>query len=346
MSYLKRGVVVDGRWAVGPVIGAGGFGVVYRVTDVTTGEPAALKTLRREGFQDEMLVKRLLREARVCSELESPHTARLLAVGDLLGQEGRSLPYMAFELVRGLSLAAILDVRGSLSERETARILHDVLVSLTEAHGRGVLHRDMKPGNIMCVAPEDRLRPLGRGPDVDDVLGVPAATDALWRDLVPLQVKVLDFGLAKLLPRDKPVTRLTEPGMGAGTAEYMSPEQAEGQGDLDARSDIYSVGMLIFRFLVGHAPHLGETAVDVALKHLLENLPSLPRPFNAHPLARVYDRAGQRERTRRFPNATAMAAALEPIAWPERDASESSALLYLENAPARPGFFARLFGRR
>ena len=335
MSILASGTVIDGRYRIGPVLGAGGFGVVYRAADAEAGTDVALKTLRPEAIDNEDLVRRFRREARICGELAHPNTARLLGSGRIpAGPVGKAQPYMVFDLVRGLPLSGLVEQRESLGLEETVAVLCQVLASLGDAHARGILHRDLKPNNVLVVAPEATWVTPGGGETLAGRLGIPAADHAVWSDLAPLVVKVVDFGLGKMLELGaRTVTRLTGPGVAAGTAEYMSPEQAEGVLDIDLRSDLYGVGMLIFRLLTGRPAYEGASPVEVALMQVTDPLPPLPAPWSGHPIDAVYRRGCAKKRAARYASADEMAAALRaalaPAAPPE----------------APRGFLARLFRR-
>ncbi len=349
-DLLAPGTVVDERFLIEAVIGVGAFGVVYRAVDFAHGQVVALKTLRAVGFDRRTLVQRFVREARITAELRHPNTARLLHFGQLRLREGeRPLPYMALELVRGVSLGTLVRHRGALTPDEVAWVCEGVLESLGEAHARGILHRDLKPDNVMVAAPEARWERFEDAGKVTDRLGVPPLTDPLWANVRGLPVKVVDFGLGKLLPDGKRrIEALTATGVVAGTAQYMSPEQVVGLADLDGRADLYALAALMYRVLTGSALFEGEDDLTVALKHVTEALPPLPEPLDAHPIAEIYRRAGAKDRGDRFASAAEMGWALRALPLDRHRAArpEPPAPTDPPAPPAAPGLLGRLLGRR
>jgi len=240
------GRVLDRRYRLDEVIGAGGMGVVYRATHVLIGKSLAVKVLRREHNQTPDVGRRFLLEARVASNLKHPNVVDINDFGEL--PEGGA--YYAMEFLAGRTLARRIDDGGPIEPPSAFSIALQVCHGLTAAHGQGVVHRDLKPDNVFLVDPR------GSGKE-------------------PL-VKLLDFGIARAGPR-----RITAMGAVLGTPEYMAPEQARGE-DVDHRADLYALGVLLFEMLTGRAPFqerdlvkLIEQQLHGAPPHLSERRPEL-----------------------------------------------------------------------
>jgi len=222
-----------GRFEVIGVLGQGGMGRVLRARDPQLEREVALKLIRGG---DSSLVERFLREARVQARVRHPHVCTVFEAGDADGQ-----PYIAMELLPGKTLAA---AASAMSQTEIAQVMRRVAEALHAAHREGLVHRDIKPTNIMV----DRLEDGGWWP---------------W---------VTDFGLA----RDQEAPGLTRTGAAVGTPSYMPPEQARGLGGaLDARSDVYALGATMYDALAGQPPFAGESAADIILKLIQEEPPTL-----------------------------------------------------------------------
>ena len=204
-------------------IGAGGMGTVYLAEDTSLKRRVALKFLSPGTVQDPGAAARLLREARAASALDHPHIATVYEIGDHAGQ-----PFIAMAHYEGETLAARL-AHGQMPVGEIARILAQVADALQAAHTAGIVHRDLKPSNLMVTTTG--------------------------------QVKVLDFGLAKI-DAGETATQLTAAGSAVGTAAYMSPEQAAGE-PVDARSDLWSLGVITYEMLAGHPPFNGTSALAI-----------------------------------------------------------------------------------
>lgn len=236
------GKVLDDRYEVISVLGKGGMGVVYRAKQKIIDRPVALKVLRRELIQDQSSVKRFLVEAKASSTLRSPHTITLFDFG--ITQEG--LLYFTMELLDGVVLTKAIMEEAPFSPERAGRIILQACESLKEAHAAGILHRDLKPDNIFLIP----------GPDGKE------------------HVKVLDFGIAKILD-DGSSESITKTGMVCGTPMYLSPEQAVGK-PLDARSDAYSLGIILYEMLSGEPPFVDATPVGVLMKQISE----VPTPIS------------------------------------------------------------------
>lgn len=241
------GQIFAGKYRVEALIGEGGMGRVYRASHLSLDKQVVLKVLRRSLLSDERTVARFQREAKAASRLNHPNSISVLDFGQSQG----SL-FMAMEYVPGKDLHQILATEWPLPEARVVEIMGQVLSALSDAHAAGVIHRDLKPENIMV----ERRR--GNG------------------DFV----KVLDFGIAKIQDATGNDGRsLTRAGFVCGTPEYMSPEQARGS-PVDPRSDLYSVGVILYQLTSGLLPFEATSPVGFATKHLTEEPtpPSLRRP--------------------------------------------------------------------
>jgi len=237
------GTVVADRYRIDKVIGIGGFGAVYRCTQLNLNQTVAVKVLRNEHLTSVEHVKRFTREAQAVSQLKHPNTIR---VSDF-GVHSDGALYIVMEYIEGVTLGHRLDQATTVHWETLVHIMAQVCHSLTEAHSVGLIHRDLKPENIMLLS---------------------VAGD-------PNFVKVLDFGIAKVQKTGGPSDQsLTEAGMIMGTPTYMSPEQAKGE-PIDARSDIYSLGVMMYEALTGKPPFQGESPMTVLVAHIKD----LPRPM-------------------------------------------------------------------
>jgi len=248
------GKTFRGTYFVQRKIGEGGMGVVYQAMHVALDIPVALKILRRALLSDPAVVQRFHREARAASRLRHP---QVVAVTDF-GQTDDGALYMVMEYIAGKSLARLISEEYPLPEERVVRIGAQILAALEEAHAGQVLHRDLKPENVMVEARRDE----------------------------PDAVKVLDFGIAKIqLPGDGQGT-LTQAGLVCGTPGYMSPEQWGGQ-PLDARSDLYSLGVTLYEMLTGKLPFEQSTPLEMVRRHLTER----PQPPSARRPERTFSPA-------------------------------------------------------
>jgi serine/threonine-protein kinase len=276
------GKIVDGRYRVLEVIGRGGMGVVYRVEHLRMGKIAAMKVLHHDLAHDPDVVARFEREAAAVSKLHHPHTVQVFDFGNAAGAL-----YLIMELVRGQDLARIIERDGAMPWARAAPLLAQVSGALQEAHELGIVHRDLKPENVLIT------RTTG------------------GRDYA----KVLDFGLAKLDQRGAP-KRETERQAIVGTPYFMAPEQIRGD-DVDARTDIYSFGSMMFELLTGQHLYTGSTAVGVLTKHLTADpdAPSMRVPKMGIPPAvdHLCRKALAREPDDRWQSATELAEAIEEV---------------------------------
>ena len=279
------GTTIAGRYQINARIGTGGMGTVYRAEQAGLGRPVALKVLKRELVSDRETVARFHREAKAMSLLQHPNTVHVFDFGE---DPSAGHLYLAMELLEGDLLTHKVE-SGELVELEDAiQITREILRSLAEAHGKGLVHRDLKPDNIYLARVEGAPRPI---------------------------VKVLDFGIAKVFREDaQPIDQLqTQAGTVFGTPRYMSPEQAQGK-TLDPRSDLYAVGVLLYQMVVGHCPFIDDDAVVVMAKHIRDRVepPRAAAPERPIPqsLDRIVMKALEKSAADRFPSAEAFELAL------------------------------------
>jgi serine/threonine-protein kinase len=237
------GRALNNRYRVERKIGEGGFGAVFEGKQLATGRPVALKILHPHSVADATVVARFRREAEACSQLRNPHTVTIYD----FDQTEDGVLYLAMELVRGKSLQEIQHRDGVIEPTRALAILDQVAEALAEAHDRGIVHRDMKPENIM----------VERRGEADFV-------------------KVLDFGIAKILSGDgSKVPALTAIGQTVGTLEFMSPEQLRGKA-LDGRSDVYALGMVAYEMLTGQLPFKDAKSTTEIIQFHLQEAPPTP----------------------------------------------------------------------
>jgi serine/threonine-protein kinase len=276
------GTLLAGRYQILRVLGTGGMGSVYEAKHTTTGKRVAIKVLAPHLSKDLKLVARFRREAMAASRLEHENCVRV----DDFGEDGAGTFYIAMELVDGRGLGDELRAGGPMPPARVARIGVQLLKALDAAHAASVLHRDLKPQNVMLAQKPGR----------------------------PDMVKVVDFGIAKITtnePGDQ--VALTVPGTIFGTPEYMSPEQARGE-TLDARSDLYSASVVLWHMLLGRSPFRGTSVRDTLLKVFAEEAPSptAERPGLTLPpgFEEVLRKGLAKNKDQRWPDAASYAAAL------------------------------------
>ena len=232
---LSSGQKIGERYEIVKSIGEGGMANVYMAQDTILDRKVAIKVLRGDLSHDEKFIRRFQREALSVSNLSHPNIVEVYDVGEEEGQH-----YIVMEYIEGKTLKQLLQKRGSLTLSEVIDIMNQLTDGLTHAHNAYIIHRDIKPQNIMIE---------------DDGL-----------------IKITDFGIAMALNS----TQLTQTNSVMGSVHYLPPEQANGKGST-IKSDIYSLGILMYELLTGNVPFKGDNAVEIALKHLKERIPSIRR---------------------------------------------------------------------
>src|SRR3954471_6270933 len=297
MSTLV-GMQLSGRYRLDAQIGAGGMSTVYRAFDVNLERQVAIKLLHREMSADSDQLERFRREARAVAQLSHPHIVGVIDAGE---DEGR--PYIVFEYVEGETLKQRINELGRLPVDESVAYAIEIARALGCAHGHGIVHRDVKPQNVLI-----------------DEEG---------------SAKVTDFGIARSLKDDG----LTADGRVLGTTDYVSPEQALGH-DVNGQSDIYSLGIVLYEMLTGEVPFHGENQISVAMKHVREDLPDIQvrRPEVSATLAAVLDRMTDKDLAHRYVDVPSLIADLEEtlaIEAARHGSSTGEATAVIRTLPAR-----------
>src|SRR4051794_36090362 len=236
--------LLGGRYQVGELLGYGGMAEVHRGRDLRLGRDVAIKMLRTDLARDATFQERFRREAQNSAALNHPAIVAVYDTGEEMSSTGEKLPFIVMEFVNGRTLKEVLAQEQRIQPRRALEIIADICAALEFSHRHGIIHRDIKPGNVMITQ---------NG-----------------------QVKVMDFGIARALASG--ATTMTQTSAVIGTAQYLSPEQARGES-VDARSDVYAAGCVLFEFLVGPPPFVGDSPVSVAYQHVRED-PKAPSDIN------------------------------------------------------------------
>lgn len=249
--------LAGGRYQLGQLVGRGGMAEVHVALDTRLGRTVAVKIMRADFANDKIFLERFRREAHSVAQMNNPNIVNIYDSGEevVATETGQTehLPYLVMEYVKGQTLRDILKVNGALSQRDAEQVMMGVLNALEYSHRMGIIHRDIKPGNIMISEQ-----------------GV---------------VKVMDFGIARAL--DDSAATMTQSQGVVGTAQYLSPEQARGES-VDMRSDLYSAGCVLYEMLTGRPPFTGDSAVAIAYQHVSEVatppssvVPGLPKMWDS-----------------------------------------------------------------
>ncbi|MFC7528938.1 Stk1 family PASTA domain-containing Ser/Thr kinase [Actinoplanes sp. GCM10030250] len=231
--------LLGGRYQVGELLGYGGMAEVHKGRDLRLGRDVAIKMLRTDLARDATFQERFRREAQNSAALNHPAIVAVYDTGEEISATGEKLPFIVMEFVNGRTLKEVLAQEQRLQPRRALEMIADICAALEFSHRHGIIHRDIKPGNVMVTQ---------NG-----------------------QVKVMDFGIARALASG--ATTMTQTSAVIGTAQYLSPEQARGES-VDARSDVYAAGCVLFELVVGHPPFVGDSPVSVAYQHVRED----PKP--------------------------------------------------------------------
>jgi serine/threonine-protein kinase len=255
-TELSTGDILEGKYAIGPRLGAGGMGVVYQGEHITLGMKVAIKVLHPTEADDPTMIARFKAEARSAAAIRHQNVVEVTDFG--LTPDRR--PFFVMAHLRGESLADRLDHVGVLTERETVEITDQILRGLSAAHRRGVVHRDLKPENVFLAREDDDRE----------------------------AVKLLDFGIAKILGgsrthpgrQNRSQRQLTMKGTVLGTPGYMAPETIEGDVAIDARADLFAVGVLMYEMATGRRPFTGSSPLEVMSETVSK---PVPRPTAVRP---------------------------------------------------------------
>jgi eukaryotic-like serine/threonine-protein kinase len=301
-AVIKPGDVLVGKYRVERVLGAGGMGMVVAAHHIQLDEKVALKFLLSTTVHSPEAVTRFLREARAAVKIKNEHVARVTDVGQL--EDGS--PYIVMEYLDGSDLSQWLKQHGSLPFEQAVDFVLQACEALADAHALGIVHRDLKPANLFCVQRSD-----GR-----------------------LSIKVLDFGISKVTTPGAAGHDMTRTNALMGSPLYMSPEQMQQSKGVDARTDIWSLGVILFELLSGRPPFTAEAVTELAIKVAVEPAPpvSVYRVDAPEGLERIIARCLEKDRGRRFQSVGELAMALQEFGPPHARSSVERAIATLSKA--------------
>ena len=284
-SAIVPGQILLRKYRVEELLGRGGMGVVFAARHLALDERVAIKVLAPAASEHQDALARLQREARILARVRNEHVVRVID----LGQLDDGAPFMVMEHLTGRDLGSLLEEQGRLGVEAAVSYILQALIALAAAHANGVVHRDLKPENLFCSQAQDGS----------------------------CLIKVLDFGISRLerSARGSASASMTGPSAVMGTPLYMSPEQLRDPRAVDARSDIWSIGVVLYELVTGVAPFSGASLGDIAIKIATEPPPPLTfvAPSIASQLEDVLSRCLRKERDERFANVAQLARALEPF---------------------------------
>jgi serine/threonine protein kinase len=284
---VTEGTVLAGKYRVDQVLGVGGMGVVVAARHLDLDHKVAIKFLLPALLEDHEAVARFAREARAAVRITSEHVARVLDVGTL----DNGAPYMVMEFLEGDDLSGWLRSRGRLPVEQAVEFVLQACVAIADAHSMGIVHRDLKPANLFCIRRNDGQ----------------------------FVIKVLDFGISKVTggghPSDAGMS-VTRTSAVMGSPLYMSPEQVQSAKSVDARTDLWALGVILFELLTGDVPFPGDTFGEIAVK-IAVRTPQALRAYRSdvpRGLEAVVARCLEKERDRRYADVAELAQALSPFA--------------------------------
>jgi eukaryotic-like serine/threonine-protein kinase len=278
---IREGDVLAGKYRVERVLGAGGMGVVVAAHHIQLDEKVALKFLLPEALDNAEAVARFAREARAAVKIKNEHVARVTDVGTL----PNGAPYMVMEYLEGGDLAAWLKQRGALPIEQAVEFVLQACVAVADAHALGIVHRDLKPANLFCIRRSDGQ----------------------------LAIKVLDFGISKMTDTTGLASgSATRTSALMGSPLYMSPEQMRSPRDVDAQTDIWALGVILFELMAGRPTFLGESVTELAIKVANEPTPPVRsfRPDVPAGLEAIIFKCLEKDRRQRYRNVAELALAL------------------------------------
>jgi serine/threonine protein kinase len=280
---VAEGEILAGKYRVEKVLGVGGMGVVVAARHIDLDEKVAIKFLLPNMLSDGAAVARFQREAKAAVRIKSEHVARVFDVGRL--QDGA--PYMVMEFLEGSDLAALLARHGAMPLAQAVDFILQACVAVADAHALGIIHRDLKPANLFCVRRSDGQ----------------------------LSIKVLDFGISKLTETDGSGMSFTQTNAMMGSPLYMSPEQFRSSKNVDARTDIWALGAILFELVTGETPFSAGSVPELAVRIATERAPSATalNPQVPPALAAIIARCLEREQEQRPRNVADLAVALAPL---------------------------------
>jgi serine/threonine-protein kinase len=303
VAPVREGEVLDGKYRVDKVLGVGGMGVVVAATHVHLHTKVALKFLLPSALASVQVIERFAREARAAVQIQSEHVARVSDVGTL----PTGSPYMVMEFLEGGDLADVISKSGPLPVETAVGYVLQASEAIAEAHSRGIVHRDLKPANLFLA------KRHGRDPII----------------------KVLDFGISKMTDPSGAMTGTTAI---MGSPFYMAPEQMMSSKDVDARSDIWALGVILYELLTAIAPFGADTMAEVVFRvtqrdpePLSQKRPDVPQGLSA-----VISRCLAKDRAHRFQNVAEFVAAIAPFGPPRSEVSVERVSRLLGTDPGPP----------
>jgi serine/threonine-protein kinase len=308
---VRAGDVLAGKYRVDKVLGVGGMGVVVAAYHLQLEERVAIKLLRQEAIATPEAVARFDREARAAVKIKSEHVARITDVGRL----ETGAPFMVMEYLEGTDLSGWLTRHGRLPIEQAVEFVLQACEAIAEAHALGIVHRDLKPANLFCIR-----RPDGA-----------------------LSIKVLDFGISKLTaPGQSGAMAMTRTQAVMGSPLYMSPEQLESSKGVDARADVWALGIILYELITGQVPFQSDMLTELVIR-IVANTPQPPRamrPDTPPGLEAVILRCLEKDRERRFPNVAELARALVDFGGPKGWLSLERIQGLMQAGPSRAPFIS------